>query len=199
MLIKKSQIPILVFTLIYLIIFLFVFLKRANHEFVMYVGVIVFLFIVILFTNKKMNYPNFVLWGLSLWGLFHMLGGGVLFKDKSMRLYEVILIKLSETYPIFRYDQFVHIFGFFAATLLMFVLIKPLLKKDFKIGTALSIVIVMAGLGVGALNELIEFLAVVLVPETGVGGFINVSLDLVSDLIGAILAMIYIWIKKGKI
>lgn len=199
MLIKKSQIPVLIFTLIYLIVSLFIFIKRANHEFVLYVGVIIFLFLVILFTNKKVSYPNFVLWLLSIWGLFHMLGGGLLFKEGSMRLYEVILIPLSNTYPIFRYDQFVHIFGFFAATILMWVLIKPVLKKDFENWAAISIVIVMAGLGVGAFNELVEFLAVVLFPETGVGGFLNVSLDLVADLIGSILAMIYIYLRRGKI
>ncbi|MGD9276559.1 MAG: DUF2238 domain-containing protein [Candidatus Pacearchaeota archaeon] len=198
MLIKKLQIPILIFTLIYLILFLFVFLERANYEFVMYVFVVIFFFVVILFTNEKVNYPNFVLWGLSLWGLLHMCGGGVLLNGE-MRLYELMLVNLSSEYSIFRYDQFVHIVGFFVATLVMFVILKPILKKDLKNWAAVSIIVIMAGLGVGALNELIEFLAVVLIPETGVGGFVNTSLDLVSDLIGAILAMVYIYIKKGNL
>ena len=63
----------------------------------------------------------------------------------------------------------------------------------------ISILVVMAGFGVGALNEMIEFTATVLVPETGVGGFINTSLDLVSDFVGAVLAMIYIQLRKGRI
>ena len=46
------------------------------------------------------------------------------------------------------------------------------------------------------INELLEFIATVLVPETGVGGYVNTSLDLVSDLIGAILAMVIIRLKK---
>ena len=58
--------------------------------------------------------------------------------------------------------------------------------------TALSVVVVMAGLGVGALNEIVEFAATVVMPETGVGGYINTSLDLVADLIGALAALIYI-------
>ena len=49
------------------------------------------------------------------------------------------------------------------------------------------------------LHEIVEFNVTVFVPETGVGGFINTSLDLVADLIGAILAMIYIRIRKGEI
>ena len=199
MFLKKSQIPILIFTLIYLIIFVMIFYSRKNYEFIMYVGVIILFFFLILFTNKKISYSNIVLWGLSIWGLLHMSGGGILFNNGTKRLYEMILIPLSSTYPIFRYDQFVHIIGFGVATLVMFVLIKPKLKKPIEKWVSLSIIIIMAGLGVGALNEIIEFSATVLVPETGVGGFINTSLDLVSDLIGAVLAMVYILIKKGEV
>ena len=54
----------------------------------------------------------------------------------------------------------------------------------------------MAGLGVGAFNEIIEFFATVIIPETGVGGYENTSLDLISNLIGAIIAMSYIKIKE---
>ena len=81
----------------------------------------------------------------------------------------------------------------------MFVLMKPFLKFPIKKWTSISILVVMAGFGIGALNEMIEFIATVLVPETGVGGFINTSLDLVADFVGAVLAIIYIRIKKGEI
>ena len=198
MFLKKSQIPILIFTLIYLLIFLFIFMGRENYEFVTYVGVIIFFFVLILFTNEKVNYPNIVLWGLSFWGLLHMLGGGLLLENGTMRLYELILIPLSETYQIFKYDQFVHLIGFGVATLVMWVLLKPKLKS-VENWTSISVIVIMAGLGVGALNEIVEFTVTVLVPETGVGGFINTSLDLVADLVGAILAMIYIRIRKGNI
>jgi len=174
-------------------------MSRKNYEFVMYVGVIVFFFILIIITNRKVVYSNTVLWGLTLWGILHMMGGGLLINRGSMRLYELMIVSLSNNYPVFRYDQFVHIIGFFVATLLMFVLLKPLLKKDLNKWTSVSIVIIMAGLGVGALNEIVEFAATVVVPETGVGGFLNTSLDLVADLIGAILAMFYIRFKKGNI
>ena len=199
MLLKRGQLLILIVNAIYLLIASAVFFSRKNYEFVMYVGVIMFFLVLIIATNKKVNYPNFVLWGLTLWGFLHMLGGGLLLKGGAMRLYELILIPLSSTYPIFKYDQFVHIIGFGVATLVMFVLLKPLLKPNWEKWTSISIVMIMAGFGVGALNEMIEFIATVLVPETGVGGFINTSLDLVADLIGAILAMSYIRIKEGNL
>lgn len=194
---KKGQGAIFIANLIYLLIALFVFSSRRNYEFVTYVGVVVFFSIVILATNKKMNYPNVVLWGLTLWGMLHMAGGGLLLNGGTMRLYELILIPLSENYEIFKYDQFVHIIGFGVSTLLMFSLLKSRLKSME--GFSLWLVIVMAGLGVGAVNEIIEFGVTVIVPETGVGGYNNTSLDLVADLIGAVIAAIYIKAKKGKI
>jgi len=194
---KKGQLPIFIVNLIYLAIALYAFLGRKNYEFVMYIGVIVFFLIIILFTNKKVNYPNFLLWGLTLWGLMHMAGGGW-FITEDMILYKLILIPISAEYGIFRYDQLVHIVGFFVSTLLMYILINPHLKS--KVGWwSLGIVLAMAGLGVGALNEIVEFTATVLVPETGVGGYINTSLDLVADLIGAILGTLWIRFKKGNI
>lgn len=54
----------------------------------------------------------------------------------------------------------------------------------------------MAGLGVGALNEIIEFFATVVVPETGVGGYENTALDLVADLIGALSATTLIAVTR---
>jgi uncharacterized membrane protein YjdF len=198
MLIKKSQIPILIFTISYLIISFFIFTSRKNYEFLMYIGIIILIFILILSTNKKVDYPNFVLWGLSIWGLLHMLGGGLIINNAV--LYAKVLIPIvGEPYNILRYDQLVHIIGFGVATLLMFSLLKPFLKFPIKKWSAISTLTIMAGLGIGALNEIIEFTATVIIPQTGVGGFINTSLDLVSDLIGAILVMIYIRIKKGNI
>src|SRR3989338_5659422 len=198
MLLKKNQWKIFIVNLIYLAIALYVFLGRENYEFVMYIGVIIFFLVLILLTNNRVNYPNFVLWSLTVWGFLHMAGGGLLLNGGTMRLYELILIPISAEYSVFRYDQFVHIVGFFVATLVMYVLAKPNLKKNFGWWST-GIVLAMAGLGVGALNEIVEFVAVVLVPETGVGGFFNVSLDLVSDLIGSVLAVIWIKIKNGKV
>jgi hypothetical protein len=50
----------------------------------------------------------------------------------------------------------------------------------------------MVGLGVGAFNEIVEALVSAIVPSSGVGGYVNTALDLISDLIGAILAMTFI-------
>lgn len=194
MFIKKSQYPILIIDLLVILFFIILFLSKKNYEFMIYVAIIIFFLLLIFFTNSKVNYSNGVLWGLSFWAFLHMSGGGIYIS--GTRLYDIILIPISETYQIFKYDQFVHIVGFGVATFVMYEILKPILKTDIKKFTALSIIIVFAGLGVGALNEIIEFLATVITPETGVGGYLNTSLDLVSNLIGALIALLIIRFKE---
>lgn len=195
MLFKKGQLSIFIVNLISLIAFTPFFIARRNYEFIIYIGVILFFVLLILSTNKKVNYPNVLLWSLTVWGIFHMAGGGILIN--GVKLYEIMLLPIVQApYYIFRYDQFVHMVGFGIATFAMYYLIKPLLKEDLEKWTALSIVIIMAGLGVGALNEIIEFFATVILPKTGVGGYENTALDLVANFIGAIVAMTIILLRE---
>ena len=59
--IRKGQLPILIF----------------NHEFILYVGVIIFFLVVFIYTNSKVYYPNALLWGLSIWAFMHLSGGAI--------------------------------------------------------------------------------------------------------------------------
>ena len=52
-----------------------------------------------------------------------------------------------------------------------------------------AVILVLAGAGVGVVNEIIEFVAAWMIPETGVGGYTNTMLDLVFNMIGATIAM----------
>lgn len=144
-LLKPGQKPILAFTLLYLIGFSAFYIGAANYEFLLYIAVIVIAFALILSSNRIFNYSNLTLWGLSIWGLLHMAGGGVPVGDGV--LYSVILVPISETYEIFKFDQFVHMFGFGVGTILMFELLWPSLKNKVEHKKALLLVVVMAGLG----------------------------------------------------
>jgi hypothetical protein len=46
-------------------------------------------------------------------------------------------------------------------------------------------------MGFGALNEVLEFIAVLTIPNTNVGGYENTAWDMVSNLVGStIVAML---------
>jgi len=196
MYVKKGQLSILAVNLVALAVFAVVFFVRSNYEFVIYVGVIVFFLVLIAATNHRVYYPNALLWALTAWAIMHMAGGAVYVN--KVRLYEIILVPLSQSIPIFRYDQLVHIIGFGTATVTMFYVLMPLLRPDLQRFWALSIILVAAGLGIGALNEIVEFITGVIVPGSGVGGYLNTSLDLAADLIGALLAMGVIRISERE-
>lgn len=172
------------------------FLVRLNYEFIIYVGVIIFFLLLILVSIKKVNYTPSALVGLTVWSALHLAGGGIIIGDG--RLYDFILIRLSDTWPIWRYDQLVHMWGFGACTLVVFSLLAGHLEKPLRGSVTLYIVLVMAGLGIGALNEIIESIVSLIVPESGVGGYINTLLDLCADLIGAVLGLLYIRLRYLK-
>jgi hypothetical protein len=54
------------------------------------------------------------------------------------------------------------------------------------------------GMGLGALNEVIEFAATLLVPETNVGGYFNTGWDLVANTTGATFAAVVIWLRGAR-
>lgn len=188
---NRSQIILLIINLALVLGFGGVFLTRGNTEFVIYIGVIIFFMAIIGVTLKAARYTTATLVGLTVWSAMHLAGGGITVGEG--RLYDVMLIQLTES--IFRYDQLVHIWGFGAATLVMYCLMPDPFKSRLRGSVGLNIVLVMAGLGVGALNEIVEFLVSLALPENGVGGYVNTSLDLCADLIGAVLALGYIHLR----
>ena len=190
---KTEHKILLLINLASIVVFGSMFIFRLNYEFIIYVGVIIFFIFVVGISINKVNYTLGSLVGLTVWSSLHLAGGAVMLGEG--RLYDVILIPLFETYPVFRYDQLVHIWGFGASTLVAFSLLAGHLKKPLHNSISLGVVLIMAGLGFGALNEIIEFLVSTIVPSSGVGGYINTSLDLCADLIGAIIGLLYIRLR----
>jgi hypothetical protein len=99
-------------------------------------------------------------------------------------------------FPFLRFDMFVHAFGFGSATLLSYYILKESLDKKAKNWIAISVLIVFIGMGIGALNEIIEFITVLITPKNGVGGYENTLFDMIFNAIGAIIVVIYINIKR---
>ena len=62
----------------------------------------------------------------------------------------------------------------------------------------LLVLALAAGLGFGALNEVVEFIATLTMPETNVGGYINTGWDLVANTVGATTAVLLIgWFGRA--
>ncbi len=133
-----------------------------------------------------------LLWCLSIWGLLHMAGGllplpeGLPFNGDKAVLYSLWLIP-----EYLKYDQVLHAYGFGISTWLCWQALSPLLRIP-RPTLGVLILCVLGGMGLGALNEVFEFIAVLLIPDTNVGGYMNTGWDLIANMIGSITAAVII-------
>jgi hypothetical protein len=185
----RSEWTLLVFTLGYVGVFLFRFVVDGNVEFVGYIATLLFFVGLIAATQKLARFPAWILWGLSIWGLAHMAGGGITVGGAV--LYACVLVPIvgDGELTVLKYDQLVHFYGFGVTAIVLW----HVLRRNFPTldGTRTIFAFAILGsMGLGALNEIIEFAAVVSLPDTNVGGYYNTGLDLVFNTAGAIVAAI---------
>lgn len=199
--IKKGYWWLFAFNLLYMIAFGIYYLTRMNYEFVWYFAVLVLIALIIVFTLDKSNLDYLALWGLSIWGFLHMAGGGIRLVPGTT-LYGTRLLEIVNRggdFYILKMDQVIHFYGFAIAAIVIFQLIWPAFKK-LK-GKKMPIFIAWIGaMGLGALNEVIEFLALVTLSKTGVGDIYNTGLDLVFNMGGAFAGAViaYYWMTRKK-
>lgn len=187
----RSELGVAAFTISYIVVFTAWFLSIGNYEFIIYVITMVALVLLIGLSLRKAEYPPAMLWALSLWGLAHMAGGGL--PVNGTVLYNLALAPVIETdqFVILKYDQLVHAYGFGITAWVLHHLLTRHFPQTRNTATAL-ILPALAAMGLGAVNEMIEFAAVIAVPDTNVGGYYNTLLDLCFNAVGALIAMLII-------
>lgn len=174
------------------------FLLDKNYEFIIYIFVLLALMTLIIISHKKFRYSAAVLWALTVWSFLHLVGGGLTYVEGEV-FYKLIIVPIiGEPYNILKYDQVLHFYGFWVATLVVYYVLKPSLRDNLEGKSAILFIVAMASLGLGGLNEIVEFAATVSVPDTNVGGYENTAIDLVADFLGALGAVIYIGCFKLK-
>ncbi len=187
---------ILGFTLLYLLGFSVDAVVAGNGEFLIYIVVMAILIAVVTVVHLRVCLSLGVLGGLSLWGLLHMCGGLVAVPESwpvegpPFVLYNLWLLPGHNL----KYDQATHAFGFAVTTWLCWQALRGATgaaRPTFGLVT----LCVMASMGFGALNEVIEFTATRVLPKTNVGGYVNTGWDLVSNLTGASVAGVLLWVR----
>src|SRR5215212_9737089 len=97
----------------------------------------------------------------------------------------------------FRFDKVVHFFGFGFATLAAYELLRTR-EDSAKSAKFVAITATFVGLGVGAVNETIEFLITRLPLQSNVGGFSNTGWDLVANSLGAASASVFALFRERR-
>ena len=194
---KRNELGVAAFTVSYIVVFTVWFLSIGNYEFIIYLITMVALILLIGMSLRKAEYPTLMLWALSIWGLAHMAGGGLPVGEAVLYNLELFPIIETERLFILKYDQLVHAYGFGITAWML----HHLLTRSFPpiCGTVTALVYpALASMGLGAVNEMIEFSAVLAVPDTNVGGYVNTALDLCFNALGAVLAMVLIELRRKR-
>jgi hypothetical protein len=198
------------FTAAYMLVAIWGALRSSNREFVFYIAVMLVLIATVGMIHTRVRLTQGVLWLLSIWGALHMAGGLVTIPVEwpihgDLRvLYNWWIIpnaaaEAGEPGGWLKYDQAVHAFGFGVATWLCWQGLCGALRGRAAIEATqaprptlgLMLIVAAAGMGLGALNEVVEFVAT-RITETNVGGYVNTGWDLVYNGFGACLAVVII-------
>lgn len=198
----RRLLPVASFTGAYLALALIGAVASGNSEFLFYLAIMAVLIVAVAGVDRAVRLSPGALWGLSAWGLAHMVGGLVPAPPgwpttgaEGAVIYNAWIISGR-----LKYDQVVHAWGFGVTTWVCWQGLRSALRArgaDSAPTAGLLVLAAAGGMGFGALNEVIEFVATLVVPETNVGGYRNTGWDLVANLVGATTAVLLIRWRAG--
>jgi len=197
---KKARFPraVILVAAFYLVAAIASAVTQQNWEFLqVYIPFFFVIVAVVAFMHSRVNFSNTLLWSLTLWGALHLAGGLVRIPDgweyqgENQVLYSWWVIGTS-----LKYDHLVHAFGFGSTTWLAWEALRASVQQRLgrKLYPSMGMIFlcVFTGMGLGALNEIVEFLAVLSLPSTNVGGYDNTCWDLVANMVGCLFVAILI-------
>lgn len=199
--IKRGEWRLIVFNLLYILGFTFYYAAQRNYEFMLYIGVLVVLFVLVFFLQRRVKFSYTLLWMLSIWGLLHLMGGGVHFPADKV-LYRWVPVELYNAHDtagefvILKFDQILHFYIYFVMSFVLAHLFSTYISRTSS-SVRVAFFVILASMGLSVINELIEFGAVVYMGKTGVGGYYNTLLDLCFNTLGAVVGGIIATRNRG--
>lgn len=181
---------------LYLLAFGVLAFMTGNGEFLLYVFIVVGVASMLLWSLPYTKMPSWLLWLLTLWGFGHLAGG--LWPTSYGVLYSNILIPIvGEPYNVLKYDQFLHLYGFIIASMGLWYILRPQLANRHS-PFVIAFFIFFTCLGIGGLNEVMEFFVTVLFAVNYVGGYENTALDLLSNAVGSLIGSLIVGFKLAQ-
>lgn len=180
----------------------------GNREFAFYLFTLLILIAVVLVVRRRVGLSDGVLWALTVWGAAHMAGGLVGVPEGWPYAGDMAVMYSAWIIPGWlKYDHVVHVWGFATCTVVcwqglasMVAAGDPARRARLQPSGGQALLCALAAGGLGAANEIVEFIATVIMPSTNVGGYVNTVLDLCANAAGAALAAVGVragWFSNG--
>ena len=188
---SPGEIVVCCFTATYMLVALVAALLRKNPEFAFYLVIMSILIGATACVHWQSRLHIGALCGLSLWGLAH-LAGGLMPVPASWPTHgdDLVLYNLWLIPGALKYDQLVHAFGFGLMTWISWQgICNAFHRRGIEVEPTwgLLTLCVASGMGFGAANEIVEFIATITLPNTNVGGYENTGWDLVANFVGCVI------------
>lgn len=199
---RPRLLPVLVFTGTYVLLATIGARMIGSREWPIYLGLMAVLMPALYAVHRRCRLSAPLLWAFSLWGLLHMAGGLMPIPEGWSREGSHALLYSWWLIPDrLRYDHVVHAYGFGITTWLCWRILKSLLREPdgsaLRPGFGILMLCVAAGMGFGAFNEMVEFIATHLLADTNIGDYENTGWDLVANFAGSLIAAA--WIRRAEI
>lgn len=167
---------------------------QGNYEFLLYALVLASLIAFIVYVDRCVRFSPGVLWALAAAGLLHMAGGNIPI-DPNGQSHGAVLYDLWIIPGVIRYDQIVHATSCAVAAFGVWQMIVAMAGRPLTMSPVGAVVVACTAMGLGSVNEVIEFATTKVIAETNVGDYENNAFDLVFNSLGACLATAIIWIR----
>lgn len=146
-----------------------------------YAGVVVLGAVVVAAVHMRVGFSSPTIWGLVAFALGHLAGGMV--PVGSGVLYEQWLVG-----RVVRYDNVQHAVGFGFVGRAVWETLRRAVAGAHEPRRIAGVLVLLAGVAAGALNEIVEYALTLILPETNVGGYDNTARDLIANLVGSAAA-----------
>lgn len=186
----------LICTVLYTVVAGAYFFSIGNTEFLGYVLILILAVLIGGCVLAHQCVPAWLLWLLASIGLLHILGDAIIIEGDVLYNYVPFYIENPAGLTFIKFDQIVHTYASGVMAVLSYFFLKS--KEGFR-SLGLFIFSVLAAMGFGAVNEILEFSAKLTVPDNNVGGYYNTAVDLTVNLIGSVIGALLavVWWRRG--
>jgi len=197
---KKVRLPrsIILVVVIYLVAATSAAVSLQNWHFLsIYIPFFIAVAILLAILHRRVHFSAALLWFLSLWGALHLAGRLVIIPSTwDHQGHEQILYSWWVIGQWLKYDHIVHALGFGTCTWLSWEALRASIQQRLgrKLYPSMGMIFlcVFTGMGLGAINEIIEFLIIVKSSAISISSYADTCQDLIANLVGSLFVGILI-------